>query len=90
MAMFETIQHPQGSPGVGEPVAGPPGPIVATSRMWGVAKDEVYSFTADPSAVAAIAGGYHSSPFDILGIHPLTAAVSKPTTSTIRTAIPLF
>jgi 1,4-alpha-glucan branching enzyme len=27
--------------------------------------------TADPEAVAAICGGYHSSPFDVLGIHPV-------------------
>jgi 1,4-alpha-glucan branching enzyme len=28
--------------------------------------------TADPSALAAIAGAYHSTPFDVLGMHPVT------------------
>src|SRR5271166_5013693 len=29
--------------------------------------------TVDPAAVAAIVGAYHSTPFDILGIHPYDA-----------------
>jgi 1,4-alpha-glucan branching enzyme len=29
------------------------------------------SSTVDPGAIAAVAGGYHSTPFDVLGIHPV-------------------
>ena len=32
------------------------------------------AFTADADALAAIVGGYHGAPFDILGMHPLTVA----------------
>ena len=32
------------------------------------------STTLDAGAIAAIAGGYHSTPFDVLGIHPVTMA----------------
>ena len=31
--------------------------------------EDLYSCTANPGAVAAIVGGYHGTPFDILGIH---------------------
>ena len=34
----------------------------------------LYPSTADPGAVAAIVGGYHGTPFDVLGMHPLTEA----------------
>jgi len=40
----------------GGPAAGPSGP----------------GCTADPGAVAAIAGGYHGTPFDVLGMHAVT------------------
>src|SRR5664280_654931 len=32
------------------------------------------AFTADADALAAIVGGYHGAPFDILGMHPVTVA----------------
>ena len=128
--------------------AGPVKPAASTPA----APDKAPPSFTDPGAVAAIVGGYHSTPFDVLGIHrhtvdgksvivirtfqpqaqtvsvlrgfqayPMqriyqdgffeavlqneseffyyrlsitcqrrTAAVSKPTKSTIRTAIPLF
>ncbi len=34
----------------------------------------VYGSTGDPEAIAAIAGGYYSTPFDILGLHYLAVA----------------
>ncbi|SPF46995.1 1,4-alpha-glucan branching enzyme [Syntrophobacter sp. SbD1] len=34
----------------------------------------VFESTAAPEAVAAIAGGFHSTPFDILGLHNVTLA----------------
>ena len=131
-----------------EPMAGPAEPVASALT----APDRAHPSFTHPGAVAAIVGGYHSTPFDILGIHrhtvgdkraivirtfqpqaqtvsvlrggqlypmrrvhqdgffevaldneseffitgfplpcqPWTAAVSEPTKSTIRTAIPLF
>jgi 1,4-alpha-glucan branching enzyme len=34
----------------------------------------LYPSTADPGAVAAIVGGYHGTPFDVLGMHPMPEA----------------
>src|SRR5208337_5448144 len=34
----------------------------------------VFESTADPEAIAAVAGGYHATPFDILGLHALPMA----------------
>jgi 1,4-alpha-glucan branching enzyme len=35
-------------------------------------ESETFSPTADAAAVAAIAGAYHSTPFDVLGMHQVT------------------
>ncbi|MGA2404848.1 MAG: 1,4-alpha-glucan branching enzyme, partial [Syntrophobacteraceae bacterium] len=34
----------------------------------------VFESTADPGAIAAVAGGFYSTPFDILGLHDVTLA----------------
>ena len=65
----EPIQLAERSTGSAEPMAGPVGPVPSALT----AQEKAYpSFFTDPAAVAAIAGGYHSTPFDILGIHSHT------------------
>jgi len=62
----EPIQLAERSTGSAEPMAGPVGPVPSALT----AQEKAYpSFFTDPAAAAAIAGGYHSTPFDILGIH---------------------
>ena len=52
-------------------MAGPPEPVVASPPVREGADEGAYPYPsfADPAAVAAIVGGYHSAPFDILGMH---------------------
>ena len=45
--------------------AGPVKPVASAPAV----PDTAYPSFTDPGAVAAIVGGYHSTPFDILGIH---------------------
>src|SRR5208337_806703 len=71
-SMIEPSQPPNSSAASGEPIARPPSPSTGPGAREG-AKENVYPGSADP-AVAAIAGGYHSTPFDILGMHPLAVA----------------
>ena len=59
------IKLPEFSAEPTEPMAGPVEP--AASAL--TAPDRAHPSFTDPGAVAAIAGGYHSTPFDILGIH---------------------
>ena len=69
MVAIKPIQPAAGPTGHAEPVAEPLKPVygpAATER----AVEKPHSCTADPGAVAAIVGAYHSTPFDILGIHP--------------------
>ena len=40
----------------------------------GPINEVVFESTADPEAIAAVAGGYHATPFDILGLHSLPMA----------------
>ena len=69
--MMEPIQPLNSSAGSGEPIARPARPTTGPGAQEG-ANENVYPCSADPGAVAAIAGGYHSTPFDVLGMHPLT------------------
>jgi 1,4-alpha-glucan branching enzyme len=41
-----------------------------------LAESESPAATAEPAAIAAIVGGYHSTPFDVLGIHPAAAGAA--------------
>ena len=65
---IETIESPKRSSGSAEPMTGPVDPGASALT----AQEKAYPSFTDPGAVAAIAGGYHSTPFDILGIHPHT------------------
>ena len=56
---------PSGRPSSAEPIATVP--AIPIKRV-------VFGSTADPDAIDAIAQGYHGAPFDILGLHPVTAA----------------
>ena len=60
--------EPGAKPVSTEPVAGPVEPVASALT----AQEKAYPSFTVPGAVAAIAGGYHSTPFDILGIHPHT------------------
>src|SRR5271166_6170568 len=62
---IEPIQLPERSTESDEPVAGPVEPVASALA----AQEEAYPSFTDPGAVAAIAGAYHSTPFDIMGIH---------------------
>jgi 1,4-alpha-glucan branching enzyme len=69
MVAIKPIQPAAGPTGYAELVAEPPKPAsgpAATER----ALEKPHPCTADPGAVAAIVGAYHSTPFDILGMHP--------------------
>ena len=69
MVAIKPIQPAAGPTGHAELVAEPLKPVsgpAATER----ALEKPHPCTADPGAVAAIVGAYHSTPFDILGIHP--------------------
>ena len=59
MTVIKPIQSLPGS-AYAELVAEPVNPAAAA---------DPFASTADPGAMAAIVGGYHSTPFDILGIH---------------------
>src|SRR5271157_4531838 len=72
-SMIEPSQPPNSSAASGEPIARPASPSTGPGAREG-AKENVYPGSADPGAVAAIAGGYHGTPFDILGMHPLAVA----------------
>ena len=61
----EPIQLPERSTESDEPMAGPVEPVASALT----AEEGAYPSFTDPGALAAIAGGYHSTPFDILGIH---------------------
>ena len=61
----EPIELPERSTETVEPVAGPVKPVASAPA----APDKAPPSFTDPGAVAAIVGGYHSTPFDILGIH---------------------
>ena len=61
----EPIELPERSTETAEPVAGPVKPVASAPAV----PDTAYPSFTDPGAVAAIVGGYHSTPFDILGIH---------------------
>jgi alpha-1,4-glucan branching enzyme GlgB, N-terminal domain len=65
---IKSIQPAAGPTGHAELVAEPLKPLgpVATER----ALEKPHLCTADPGAVAAIVGAYHSTPFEVLGIHP--------------------
>ena len=69
MAAIKSIPPETGSAGSAELVAKPAIPASGPAARERAAED-LYSCTADPGAVAAIVGGYHGTPFDILGIHP--------------------
>ena len=85
MASIKSIPPETGSAGSAEHVARPAIPASGPAARERAAED-LYSCTADPGAVAAIVGGYHGAPFDILGIHP-HAVDGKPVT-VIRTFQP--
>jgi 1,4-alpha-glucan branching enzyme len=55
-------------------MAGPAEPVVATPVAREGAEEETYPSSDDPGTAAAIVGGYHGAPFDVLGMHPLTEA----------------
>ena len=61
----EPIELPEGSTGSAAAMAAPVEPVDSALT----APDRANPSFTDPGAVAAIAGGYHSTPFDILGIH---------------------
>src|SRR5229473_348437 len=66
MAMFEPVEPPDGSAGSPQPIAGPVDSIAAIPA--------VSPSSVDPGAVKAIVAGYHSTPFDTLGMHPSAGA----------------
>src|ERR1700730_3086563 len=66
MAIFEPVDPPDGSAMVPDPVAEPADSVAALPAR--------YPSSVDPAAVKAIAGGYHSAPFDILGMHSSAGA----------------
>jgi 1,4-alpha-glucan branching enzyme len=72
---IEPIKQPKDLTRSAEGAAGPAEPVIAAPAARERAAEETSS--ADPGAVAAIAGGHHSAPFDILGMHPL-AVDGKP------------
>jgi 1,4-alpha-glucan branching enzyme len=47
-------------------------PFAASIDTESQTASESFSPTADAAVVAAIAGAYHSTPFDVLGMHPVT------------------
>ena len=52
-----------------------PSPVPSGSTLTYEPIDEViFESTADPAAIDAVAGGYHATPFDILGLHSLPMA----------------
>ena len=62
---IDPIRFPERSTESAEPMAGPFEPVASALTAQ---EQSDPSFT-DPGAVAAIVGAYHSTPFDILGIH---------------------
>src|SRR6266852_4158315 len=76
MATFEPVEPPDDSAGSPEPIAGPADSVAAVPAVSEGADEEVspYPSSVDPGAVKAIVGGYHSAPFDILGMHPSAGA----------------
>ena len=66
MAVIKPIQLADSAATPAELLARPEEP--ASGRT----AEDLYPSTADAGAVAAIVGAYHSTPFDILGIHRLT------------------
>ena len=72
MAVIEPDEPPTSLVGSEDPVAGPPEAGAGLAAEEATSED-LYSGSADPGAVAAIIAGYHSTPFDILGMHPQAA-----------------
>ena len=56
------------------PSMDPSGPSVSDGPPYERIDEPVFESTADPETIAALAGGYYSTPFDILGLHYLTMA----------------
>ena len=74
--MIEPRERPDGSARSAEPTAVPADPVAAAPAAPAGAdhEDSPIASSVDPGAVAAIVGGYHSAPFDILGMHPQAGA----------------
>jgi 1,4-alpha-glucan branching enzyme len=79
MSEIEPIQPQDESPERAGPGVELPGAAVgdAPKPQGGLGEVSLSPSSADPAALAAIAGGYHGAPFDVLGMHS-EAADGKP------------
>src|ERR1039457_1354242 len=69
MAVIEPLEPANRAAGLAEPVD--PSPPLSKASDEEVA---VYPSSADSGGLAAIVGGYHGTPFDILGMHAQAGA----------------
>ena len=61
-----------GAPAIAVETAGPASEPKMDLASHTTIPEDVPRHTMDPAAVEAVAGGYHSAPFDVLGMHPVT------------------